>query len=197
MVWQEEGLIVRCHSPSIEEDRHGRETEETPCAQPRFPGNRGKGADAQLEGKEAEEDVAREVASSGPQRSPDAAGGVARQNDCAATSRPARLSPRTRGKPSRARERYACSAPLAPSLPHRRRRSGGGHQIDGLVRLGASDHDLGDWDSPCRCRGGVKSTRRAERLALGRAPPRAGRARSGRRSTCPWVDRGRRRLPEP
>jgi hypothetical protein len=79
MVWQEEGLIVRCHSPSIEEDRHGREIEEASCAQPRFPGNRGKGADAQLEGKEAEEDVAREVACSGLQRSPDAAGGVARQ----------------------------------------------------------------------------------------------------------------------
>jgi hypothetical protein len=79
MVWQEEGLIVRCHSPSIEEDRHGREIEEASCAQPRFLGNRGKGADGQLEGKEAEEDVAREVTGSGLQRSPDAAGGVARQ----------------------------------------------------------------------------------------------------------------------
>jgi hypothetical protein len=81
MVWQEESLIVRCHSPSIEEDRHGREIEETPCAQHRFPGIRGKGADAQLEGEETEEDVAREVASSGLQRSPDAAGGVAGQNE--------------------------------------------------------------------------------------------------------------------
>ncbi len=79
MVWQEEGLIVRCHSPSIEEDRHGREIEEASCAQPRFPGKRGKGADAQLEGKEAEEDVAREVGCNGLQRSPDAAGGVPRQ----------------------------------------------------------------------------------------------------------------------
>jgi hypothetical protein len=79
MVWQEEGLIVRCHSPSIEEDRNGREIEEASCAKPRFPGNRGKGADAELEGKEAEEDVAREIACNGLQRSPDAAGGVARQ----------------------------------------------------------------------------------------------------------------------
>jgi glycosyltransferase involved in cell wall biosynthesis len=62
---RQEGLIVRCHSPSIEEDRHGREVEEASCAQPRFPGNRGEGADAQLEGEEAEEDVAREVARSG------------------------------------------------------------------------------------------------------------------------------------
>ena len=61
----QEGLIVRCHSPSIEEDRHGREVEEASCAQPRFPGNRGEDADAQREGEEAEEDVAREVARRG------------------------------------------------------------------------------------------------------------------------------------
>jgi hypothetical protein len=57
--------IVRCQSPSIEEDRHGREVEEAFRAQPRFLGNRGEGADGQPEGEEAEEEVAREVARSG------------------------------------------------------------------------------------------------------------------------------------
>lgn len=97
MVWQEEGLIVRCHSPSIEEDRHGREIEEASCAQPRFPGNRGKGADAQLEGKEAEEDVAREVACSGLQRSPDAA----------PQRKPARYETRSHPHPRQPRPRLA------------------------------------------------------------------------------------------
>ena len=50
---------------SIEEDRHGREVEEAWCGQPCFPGNRGEGADAQFEGEEAEEEVAREVGSGG------------------------------------------------------------------------------------------------------------------------------------
>jgi hypothetical protein len=56
----------RCNSPSIEEARHGREVEEASRAQPRFPRNRGEGADGQLEGEEAEEEVAREIAPSGP-----------------------------------------------------------------------------------------------------------------------------------
>jgi len=58
----------RCNSPSIEEARHGREVEEASRAQPRFPRNRGEGADGQLEGEEAEEEVAREIAPSGPLR---------------------------------------------------------------------------------------------------------------------------------
>ena len=56
--------IVRCHSPSIEEDRHGWEVEEASCAQPRFGGNPGEGTDGQPEGEKAEEEVAREVAGS-------------------------------------------------------------------------------------------------------------------------------------
>jgi hypothetical protein len=53
--------IARCHSPSIEEDRHGREVEEATCDQPRVSRNRGEGADGQPEGEKAKEEVAREV----------------------------------------------------------------------------------------------------------------------------------------
>ncbi len=77
-------------------------------------------------------------------------------------------------------------AALERTLVHRDTR------IDGLVHLGASDHELGQRDSPPE--GGASLRPRAERLALGRAPARAGRARSGRRSTCSCVDRGRGRL---
>jgi hypothetical protein len=63
---------------SIEEDRHGRDVEETSGAQPRLPGNRREGADGQLEGEEAEEEVAREVARSG-------ASGRQRAQRCRAT----------------------------------------------------------------------------------------------------------------
>jgi hypothetical protein len=182
-------------------------------------------------------------------------------NDCAATSRPARLSPRTRGKPIRARERYACSAPLAPSSPRRRRRSGSDHhrayralplllleglgetigetkrhsssssasalipcvllaairaqqalgaevaalertlvhrdtRIDGLVRLGASDHDLGDRDSPRRS--GRCEVYAARGTARARASASESRARTVRSAFyLPVVDRAATVSPEP
>jgi hypothetical protein len=58
-----------------------------------------------------------------------------------ATSPQARPPPRTRGRPSRARERYARSAPPAPSLPRRRDRSVGGR------RRSCRAQPLGTFDS--------------------------------------------------
>ena len=68
-------------------------------------------------------------------------------------------------------------------------------RIDGLVRLGASDHDLGDRDSPRHCPGRCK-VYAASGTARAWASACESQARtSGRRSTRPRVDPGRRRLP--